>query len=408
MSAAERVQDTGGECSPGFEAVGDCLEPIIARGGGAGICVYHHGRKVVDVWGGSRDAAGTPWTSDTMAMSFSTTKGVMSTLLHQLADRGKLHYDDRVSRHWPEFGQAGKESITIRQVLSHRAGLPEITAVVEDAEQILDWEYMVDALAKARPQVKPGRPSAYHALTFGWLAGEIAQRASGRSIPELLRTELADPLGLDGLYIGAPAEAKARAAAVMRGEGALSSAIPSVIESLGVLEKISSLSRAAGLGFDPDLMRKALMLPGDPEILFTPRVLDVPIPAANGLFTARSLARLYAALAAGGELDGVRILSPEILREATEIQTRSRDRVVVMSMGWRLGYHAAFSSKGRIRGAFGHFGYGGSGAFADPQRQLAVALVNNYTGGSPMGDGRIARVADTAMRCARAIKRSSG
>ena len=405
MSSALAMSDVDGEVSPGFEAVSDLLDQVIRRGGGAAISVYHRGRKVVDVWGGTRDEGGRPWESDTMAMSFSTTKGVMSTLIHQLADRGKLDYDDRVTKHWPEFGQGGKESITIRQVLSHRAGLPDITAVVDEASQILDWGYMVDALAKARPQVRPGRPSAYHALTYGWLAGEIAQRASGRSIPDLLRTELAEPLGLDGLYIGAPPEAKARAATLRRSDGPVAAALPRVMERFSILERMSSLTRAAGLNFDPDLMRKALMLPGEPEILFDSRALDVPIPAANGLFTARSLARLYAALGAGGSLDGVRILSPEILEQATEIQTRSRDRILMIRMDWRLGYHAAFSTKGRIRGAFGHFGFGGSGAFADPKRQLAMALVNNSTGGSPIGDARIGRIAEVAMRCAREVRK---
>jgi CubicO group peptidase (beta-lactamase class C family) len=396
-----------GICVEGFEAVGTCLEQVISRGGGAAICVYHRGEKVVDVWGGMRDEEGTPWEEDTMAMSFSTSKGVMSTLVHQLADRGLLDYDDRVSKHWPEFGQAGKESITIRQVLSHRAGLPDITAVVEEASQILDWKYMVDALARATPQVKPGRPSAYHALTFGWLAGEIAQRASGRTIPDLLRTELAEPLGLDGLYIGAPEEAKARAAVLRRGDGPVATTWPKAIESLRVLERVSSITRAAGLRFDPDLMARALMIPGNAEILFEDRVLDVPIPAANGLFTARSLARLYAALGAGGSLDGVRILSEDIVKQATEIQTMSRDRVLVIRMGWRLGYHTAFSTKGQIEGSFGHFGFGGSGAFADPKRQLAIALVNNSTGGSPIGDGRIGRIAEVSMRCAKEMRGGS-
>ena len=176
------------------------------------MCVYHRGRKVVDVWGGRRDQQGRPWEEDTMAMSFSTSKGVVSTLIHILADRALLDYDDPVARHWPEFAQAGKQDITIRDVLTHRAGLPGIRSLIDGGERILDWNFMVEALARATPMLRPGSTSAYHALTYGWLAGEIVQRVAGRPLPQVLREELAEPLGLDGLYIGAPPSAIARAA----------------------------------------------------------------------------------------------------------------------------------------------------------------------------------------------------
>ncbi len=405
MSEAKDALELKGEVAPDFEPVAESLHQVIRRGGGGAICVYHRGVKVVDVWAGTRDTEGNPWLPDTMAVSFSTTKGVMSTLVHQLVDDGLLDYDDPVMKHWPEFGQAGKESITVRQVLSHRAGLPDVSAVVAEARQVLDWDAMTRALARARPQVRPGRPSAYHALTFGWLAGEIARRVSGLSIQELVRTRLAEPLGLDGLYIGAPPEVHSRAAELRSNDAALQGPVPRFMERVGVLRGLSAATRLVGLNFDPDLFRRALLIPGNPAILFEREALGVPIPAANGLFTARSLARLYAALGAGGSLDGTRILSTETLRRATEIQTRSPDRVLAISMGWRLGYHSAFTMRGRIRGAFGHFGYGGSGAFADPKRQLAVALVNNSAGGTPMGDVRIGSVADAALRAARRTRR---
>ncbi len=395
-----------GEVEPGFEPVEDALVSVVRRGGGAAICVYHKGHKVVDIWGGYRDAEGNRWKADTMAMSFSTSKGVMATLLHRLVDQGRLDYEDPVARHWPEFAQGGKGEITVRQVLSHRAGLPHLTPLVEHAEQILDWDHMVGALARKEPGLRPGGRSAYHALTFGWLVGEIAQRVTGKRIPELLRTELAEPLGLDGLYIGAPPEAKARAATLQQPRRA-PGPLPGLMQQLGIdswLETFSGLSRAARLPIDPALMRDALMIPGSPGILFTPQVLDVPIPAANGLFTARSLARMYAALAAGGSLDGVRVLSPETLRRASEIQVRGPDRVLMLPMHWRLGWHSAFTRRGRIQTAFGHFGYGGSGGFADPKRELGVALINNSTGGTPLGDTRIGRVADAALLAARAVR----
>ncbi len=395
-----------GVCEPGFQPVGEALSTLLERGGGGAACVYHHGVKVVDVWGGTRDHDGNPWVSDTMSMSFSTSKGVVSTLLHQLVDKGLLDYDDAVARHWPEFAAAGKSKITVRQVLSHRAGLPHVRQLVTDAEQILDWDYMVDALASSRPRLRPGGRSAYHALTFGWLVGEIIQRVDGRRLPEIIRSELAGPLGLDGLYIGAPPEAIARAAALNRPRrrGSISKAT----KVLPVNRWINSMSRVNRITrgpFDPALIRDALIVPGDPGLLLEPRVMEVPIPAANGLFTARSLARVYAALAEGGEIDGVRILSPETLEQATTVQSRSRDRVLLTHMNWRLGYHNAFSTRGAIEGAYGHYGYGGSGAFADPGRGLAVAMINNSTGGSPFGDERIRSIATAALVSASAISR---
>lgn len=156
----------GGQFQPGFEEVSDALETSLERGGGGAVCVYHHGVKVVDIWGGTKDRNKTPWGSDTMAMSFSTSKGIVSTLLHQLVDRGLISYDDRVADHWPEFAAAGKSEITVRQVLTHRAGLPHLRQLVSDAEQLLDWDRMVEALAAARPRIRPGGRSAYHALTL--------------------------------------------------------------------------------------------------------------------------------------------------------------------------------------------------------------------------------------------------
>jgi CubicO group peptidase (beta-lactamase class C family) len=170
---------------------------------------------------------------------------------------------------------------------------------------------------------------------------------------------------------------------------------------------VSGVSRAARLPFDPELMREALIPPGDASLLFEPRALRVPIPAANGLFTARSLARLYALLAGGGILDGERLLSAETVRRAGEVQTRRPDRVLMLPMHWRLGYHSAFTSRGRLESAFGHFGYGGSGAFADPRRELAVAMVTNRVGGGPFGDARIAFIASAALQAARRERRRS-
>jgi CubicO group peptidase (beta-lactamase class C family) len=389
-----------GHAEPRFWSIARTLERQIRRhGGGAAVCVYHRGEKVVDLWGGVRDAHGRPWKADTMAMSFSTSKGVVATLVHLLADRGLLAYDDPMARHWPEFGQAGKRTVTVRDVLSHRAGLPQIRPLVDRAERILDWDYMVRALEQARPRLAPGKASAYHAFTFGWLAGELVQRVAGRPLPEVIRKELVEPLGLDGLYIGQPGAARRRVAALL-GSAPGGRVFSRLVTSRDLAAGLGRVYRAARLPVDPVLMQDTLVPAGDPSVLFGPEVLDPPIPAANGLFTARSLARMYAMLAGGGELEGRRLLSVGTVRRAGEVQTREPDRVLLLPMHWRLGYHSAFTLTGRVPTGFGHFGYGGSGAWADPRRELAIAMVTNRLGGGPFGDRRIAELGAATLLCA--------
>jgi CubicO group peptidase (beta-lactamase class C family) len=357
-----------GTVEPGFWLVARALDQQVRRGGGgAAVCVYHRGRKVADLWAGERDGAGHAWASDTMAMSFSTTKGVVATALHVLADRGQIAFEDPVAKFWPEFAQSGKASITLRDVLSHRAGLPEIRPLLDRAERILDWEYMTEALAEAPPQLAPGRACAYHAFTFGWLAGEILQRVTGQPHGEAVRSLLAEPLGLDGCYIGAPAEAKLRAAALVRPK---SGGVVGLIGSRRLMRGLDRVYRAVGIPIWPLLMQSSLLPGGPDDLFFDPRILDTPIPAANGLFTARSLARVYALLAEGGTLDGVRLLSRRSVTRASQVQTRERDRVLLLPMHWRLGYHSAFTTRGRVATGFGHFGYGGSGRGVTPNKDL--------------------------------------
>jgi CubicO group peptidase (beta-lactamase class C family) len=180
------------------------------------------------------------------------------------------------------------------------------------------------------------------------------------------------------------------------------------LTSRPLMRTLSLMNRAAFIPVDPLLIQEALIPPGNAEVLFEPRVLGTPVPAANGLFTARSLARMYAALANGGTLDGVRLLSGGGVRLAGEVQTRDRDRVLVLRPHWRLGYHSAFTTRGRVDSAFGHFGFGGSGAWADPKRELAVAMVNNNLGGGLIGDYRIAEIGTAAMLATRVASRTRG
>lgn len=388
-----------GYLHPDFGSVADLLRAQLRQypNGGAAVCVYHRGERVVDIWGGVKDGLRMPWQAETMSVSFSTTKGVAATALHILVDRGLLDYDDRVAKFWPEFAQNGKEDITVRHLLCHEAGLYRLRSVIDDAQRMRDWEYMTTMLARATPAHKFGSANAYHALTFGWLVGEVIRRVSGKTISEVIQSEIAEPLDLDGLYVGAPSDQLHRVAELQVRPQRLN-----VLESLGpTIRNVQRVLSFVGLPLDFGRIGDALVPRGIGAFNWTaPENLTVPIPAANGLFTARSLAKLYATLANGGELNGVRLLSENTMRRATEVQNRRSDLVVLYPMHWRLGYHRAATTRGSPPRAFGHYGFGGSGAWGDPDRQLSMALVLNSGFGTPMGDLRTVRMGAAALRCA--------
>ncbi len=375
----------------GFEDVARVFRGQLRRTtGGAAVGVYYRGELVVDLWGGRR-TEDELWQRDTLAMCFSTTKGVTSTALHLLADRGQIEYDAPVAAYWPQFAQGGKERITVRQVLTHSAGLHRMRTLVDRAHRMLDWEYMVAALERAEPAYEPGSRHGYHALTYGWLVGELVRRVSGRPIARFVDEELARPLGLDGLYVGCPPEHRGRVAPLAPMAAPLGRRLglrPGAVMG-GPVGRIPGLLR---LPVSPRRFVNALLPRGIEDVLWGPEVMDAEIPAANGFFTARSLAKLYAMLAHGGEVEGVRLLSPQTLKQIAVRHSRGPDLVLVLPMGWRLGYHSAFTTRGTVRGAFGHFGFGGSGGWADPRRDLALAMVCNRGTGTPIGDLRMAEL----------------
>jgi CubicO group peptidase (beta-lactamase class C family) len=375
---------------PEFGGVTPALRKVARhkRGGGAAAAVYHRGEIVVDVWTGARDAAGSPWLEDTMAMSFSTTKGVIATTVHRLVDRGLIDYDEPVATYWPEFAQRGKQFITVRHLLSHSAGLHPLRDVISGAYEMLDWDLVCTQLARQAPRYEPGTRHGYHGITYGFLVGEVIRRVTGIPVHDAVETEIVKPLGLDGMSIGAPPDRRDRVA--------------ELLVKFGDADRMERFAqRAARLKW----MRPAIdtfMIPDSDRFYASTDILDGPIPAVNGCFTARSLARMYAALAGGGVLDGERFLTVETLRRATEIQRTGIDIVVGFPMKWRLGYHLAATSQGIIPNGFGHFGYGGSGAWADPDNDLAVAFVCNRVAGTPFGDTRFLRVGAEARAAAQA------
>ncbi len=383
----------------GFENVARVFRRQLRRTtGGAAVAVYYRDEVVVDLWGGRR-TDGQPWQRDTLAMCFSTTKGVISTALHLLAEQGEIEYDAPVAAYWPQFAQGGKESVKVRHVLTHSAGLHRMRTLVDHAKRMLDWDYMVAALERAKPAYEPGSRHGYHGLTYGWLAGELVRRVSGRSIAQFVDEELARPLGLDGLYVGCPPGERGRVAPLAPMAAPLAGRLglrPWEVMG-GPIGRIPAL---LGLPVSPRRFVNALLPRGIEDVLWGPEVMDAEIPAANGFFTARSLAKLYALLAHGGEVGGMRLLSSRTVEKIAVVQSGGPDLVLVLPMGWRLGYHSAFTTRGVVPGAFGHFGFGGSGGWADPRHDLALAMVCNRGTGTPIGDLRMAQLGTVAVRAA--------
>jgi CubicO group peptidase (beta-lactamase class C family) len=390
---------------PDFAPVTEKVQTLMSKRsaeGGMAVAVYHRGELVVDAWTGVRDAFGTPWERDTMSMSFSTTKGVVATIVHRLVDHGLIDYDEPVATYWPEFAAAGKDRITLRHLLTHQAGLHDVRALADSTETLLDWDAMVQRLAAAEPVWEVGTRSGYHALTYGWLVGEVIRRVTGLTVDEALQREIVHPLRLDGqMYIGAPPEVRDRIAAqLVDPKGS--------VRLLKMVRGLSRFERYAPL-------YHALVVDDLLDVGQTDRIHDAEIPAANGVFTARSLARMYAALATPDAFDGPPLISPATLREATREQpllgpdgtgagaggTVGRDAAVLFNMHWRLGYHLAATTAGVLPKGFGHFGFGGSGAWGDPESGLAVAMILNQVGGTPFGDTKMLRIGGAAVRAAK-------
>ena len=389
---------------PDFAPVTEKVQSITAgrrASGGMGVAVYHHGELMVDVWTGVRSDAGDPWERDTMATSFSTTKGVVATIVHRLVDRGLLDYDVPVATYWPDFGAAGKEQITLRHLLTHQSAMHDVRRLAHSTGQLLDWDYMVKQLAAAPPVWDVGVRSGYHALTYGWLVGEVIRRVTGLTIDEAFRREVVEPLGLDGgMHVGAPESVRDRIAPPATD-----------VKKLDRLFRLSSwLSRFDS--FQP--LYDAMIVEDYIDYSLTPRIHDGEIPAANGVFTARALAKMYSAMASPGSFGGDPFISSSTLADATSVQGRlgadggrtdrqpvGRDAVIGFEMRWRLGYHGAFTSAGILPRGFGHFGFGGSGAWGDPDSGRAVAMVLNQIGGSPFGDTKMLRIGGAAVRAAK-------
>lgn len=332
------------------------------RFGGGALVVYIDGKPVVDVWTGWSDRAGEVlWTANTGAMVFSATKGVAATVVHRLVDRGLLDYDTPVAEYWPEFGANGKSDITVRDVLRHRSGLSHLKGVTK--RDLLDHHLMEQRLAAAPADHLRGWP-AYHALTFGWLVSGVCRAVTGMGMRELIREEVARPLNVDGIHLGRPpADSPTKVAQIL---------IPQHARPNPVFDFVAP--RIAGLPFSGAF--GAMYFPGirsfvQGDIPF----LDGEVPAANGVVTARGLAKMYAAIANGGEIDGRQFLSPEMAAGLVGTPRVRPDLNMMVPMPFHLGYHES-PIPGLLKG-FGHVGLGGTLGWADPATGSAFAFVHN-------------------------------
>ena len=294
-------------------------------------------------------------------MIFSATKGVASTVIHRLADRGLVDYDAPVAEYWREFGANGKAEITVRDVMRHRAGLSNLRGVRR--RELLDHHHMEERIAAAPVDRHFGKP-AYHALTYGWLMSGLARAVTGTGMRELIRTEVAEPLNTDGIHLGRPPEgAPTRVARIIGPQTNIH--IPLFNE---VAPRIAACEVSAAFG--------TMYFPGMWSVVQgnTP-LLDSEIPSANGIATARALARMYGAMANGGEIDGRRYLSAQRVAALTGRSSMRPDRNLILPMAFHLGFHGL--AVPTVLPGFGHVGLGGSVGWAIPDSGLAFALVHN-------------------------------
>jgi len=334
---------------------------------------------MVDLWGGVADVAtGRRWTEDTIVGVFSSTKGVTAVAANLAIERGLLDPDAAVAKYWPEFGASDKEAITVRQVLSHQAGLPLVEGTFT-LDEALSWEPIIEALAAQAPLWEPGTQHGYHMRTYGWLVGELLRRVSGRTPGTFIRDEVTSPLGAD-VWVGLPEEQEPRVAMLVPPKASLAAALASLGDSL-LLARV--FSNPSGL-FDYDHMWN------------TRQLRACELPSSNGIADARGLARVYASCVGDG-VDGRRTLTDATVHDATEVNASGPDAVIVVETCFGLGFMLGSSfGPANPSSAFGHAGAGGSLAFADPSTGLAFAYVMNDLRFDTSGDPR----SETLVRAA--------
>jgi CubicO group peptidase (beta-lactamase class C family) len=382
-----------GTCDPRFTRVRQAFaEGFRSRDEvGAAVAVCLDGEAVIDLWAGFADQEKTkPWQRDTLVNVYSTTKGMTALCAHRLVEEGRLDLDAPVARYWPEFAEAGKADLPVRFLLGHRAGLPAVRRLLPDGF-LYDWDAITGALAAEEPWWKPGEQHGYHAVTFGWLVGEVVRRVSGRSLGTYFREEIAEPLDAD-FHIGLADDEHDRVADM----SAIPLQAPPDGDGMGLamtfMQEPQGMTARAFM--NPPSMAKG---PNHPEWR------RAEIPGANGHATARAIARVYGAVARGGDLEGAHVIGREAIERCRTEQSRGRDAVLQVDSRFGLGFMLPQGRPGTdfgpSPGAFGHPGAGGSVGFADPERRLGFGYVMNRMGPHILLDPRATALIDASYAC---------
>jgi CubicO group peptidase (beta-lactamase class C family) len=376
-----------GTCDARFVEVGEELQRNFAARGevGAGVCVIVDDETVVDLWGGTVDPAGRhPWGPDTLTSVWSCTKGATALCAHILADRDELDLDAPVARYWPEFAKNGKADVPVAMLLNHEAGLPALRELLPDGA-FGEWDLMVERLAAEEPFWPPGTRHGYHALTFGWLVGEVVRRVAGQTLGNFFAEQVARPLGLE-FWIGLPEELEPRVAPVL--PGVPNGAIPPFYEvALTEPSSVQGLILLNNGGLMADPNRRA--------------VHAAEIGAAGGISNARGLAQLYRPLATGGAPLLQRL---ESIARMAAVSSAGLDAVMLARSRFSLGFFKSVGDLGANgtcalgEDAFGHPGMGGSIGFADPACRLSFGYAMNLHGVGTMLNERGQALVDATYR----------
>jgi CubicO group peptidase (beta-lactamase class C family) len=386
-----------GEVAPGFERVETVFHENFAERDelGAACTAYHRGERVVDLWGGYRDAAGTePWAEDTLVLVFSTTKGLAATTMALARSRGLFDYEDRVADHWEAFGQRGKEDVTVRELLDHRAGVAAVEETLTP-ERIADGEYLSALLARKRPDWDPGKRHGYHAFSLGWYESELLRRTDpqGRTLGQFFAEEVAEPLDVE-FYIGLPDAVLEERVAEIVGFRPVE-----MVTAVGGFPWRMVLALA-----NPRSVTSRALSPfdiGTPAELNDPAYRRLEIPSGNGIGAIRDVARVYALLAEGGDRIGLDTATyDELTGRRAPPEGGRTDVVLKTETSYSLGFWKPWGAfEFGSPQAFGAQGAGGSFAFADPTRELGFAYAPNRMGTALRNDPRELALRDAVFEC---------
>jgi CubicO group peptidase (beta-lactamase class C family) len=371
-----------GFVAEGFESLQQRFAAIIAQApeSGCAVSIWHKGQNVVNLWGGTADKdAKSPWVEDTKVVVFSSTKGLMSLAIAMLYQEGKISYDDLVVKHWPEYKGDGKDGTTVRDLVSHRAGVPFFADDIEE-DQVINWDYMVSRIEAEPAMWEPGSAYAYHAITHGWITGEIVRRVTGMSPGQYLGQHISLPLHAD-TWLGLPAELENKVAVSIAHQD-LTKFFIDLKEKDTNAGNFLIRSLTLGNAFSMNLV-------GKNKGFNSPEVHQAEIPGAGGISTAHGISKIWSSVV--HETDGVRLLSDETVKYVTDVQSEGKPFTDLEPPYGAFGMGFQLDSPARrylTSASFGHDGAGGQCAFADPEHKIGFGFVTSEMRGGELEDDR--------------------